>query len=209
MKLALLLLFPTLSFAQFYHFEKGEKFTVKESRWTRRSNDQGQPLKPWCQLLGISEIEVVEQFKEDILFKVLKNRGSGNLLCAPGDLVHTNDVLAHTLKNDSQRYWVRKNKILSALRGEHPRRSLNGVHIGDRYSLSEGWDWAVVEESVTVDGELYWETRVCRIYARGSMKVIGLFAEEEEVLLEYDMPHPRTYKECPNKIVFAKPLKRF
>jgi hypothetical protein len=208
MKFLILLLFPVLSFAQFYHFEKGEQFTIKESRWARLSNANGDRLKPSCQLLGISKIEVVEQFKENILFKVLANRGLKSPACAPGTLIHTNDVMADTLRGNSKRYWLRKNKIKKILKGDHTHTTLNGIHLGDRFYLNY-WEWASVEETVYVNGERFWETRLCRLLPRGAMKVIGLLAQEEQVLLEYDMPYTHGYSECPNKIIFAKPLKRF
>lgn len=208
MKFILLLLLPVFSYAQFYKFEPGEKFTIKESRWMKLSDTEGRALKPSCILLGISEIEVIQQFNESVLFKVLSNRDNKQLACQPGTLVQSNDVLAHSLKTKSEIYWKRKNKILKMLKGEHKYTSLNGVHLGDYYSLST-WQWAVVEQEKTIDGEFFWETKVCRLLPRGSMKVVGLLAEEEQVLLEYNMPLVRDHKECPDKTIFAKALKEF
>lgn len=208
MKFIFLLLLPTISFAQFYFFEKGEQFTVKQSRWVRLSNESGERLSQSCQLLGISEIEVIKQFGENILFKVLANRGHKKPACKTGTLVHTNDVMADTLRTHSTIYWKRKNRMKKILAGDHIYTSLNGIHLGDKFQVNS-WEWAVVEEDIIVDNEYFYETMVCRLLPRGTMHVLGFLANENKIILEYDIPSSRGYSECASGIIFTKSLNRF
>jgi hypothetical protein len=207
MKILILLLLPVLAQAQFYHFKKGERFTIKESRWVRLSNKNIERLKPSCQLLGISEIKVIKQKGESVLFKVLKNRSTRGAACEVGQLVQTNDIMADSLRINSKIYWERKNKIQQILKGHHKHTKYNAILLGDTFSVPH-WEWAVVEEDFKAGGKLYYETMLCRVISSSAMVVTGFLAETSQILLEYKTSS-RDYAECPSGVLFTKPMSRF